>query len=170
MKLEWMGKYRKLVESMIGMGNAYSQITKMEVFGDDDTRLTAVQLQVMEYTLENEELNQNMSQIAERLSISQSNFSKITNQLVKKGMLEKFHTRNNSKNVIIKVTEKGREFYKSYSQNESTDIWRRIFKMLKNVDDKDVEIFANCLNEFTNQLNSRPQSADSGGDELVKIK
>ena len=115
MKLEWMGKYRKLVESMIGMVNAYSQVSKIEVFGDD-VKLNSVQLQVMEYTLENEELNQNMSQIAQRLSISQSNFSKITNQLVKKGMLEKFHTRNNSKNVIIKVTEKGRDFYKNYSQ------------------------------------------------------
>ena len=169
MKLEWMGKYRKLVEAMIGMGNAYSQVSKIEVFGDD-VKLNSVQLQVMEYTLENEELNQNMSQIAQRLSISQSNFSKITNQLVKKGMLEKFHTRNNSKNVIIKVTEKGREFYKNYSQNESTDVWRRIFKKLKDVDDKDVAVFVECLNEFTNQINHCPSAEDTKGEELIKIK
>lgn len=169
MKLEWMGKYRKLVESMIGMGNAYSQVSKIEIFGDD-VKLNSVQLQVMEYTLENEELNQNMSQIAQRLSISQSNFSKITNQLVKKGMLEKFHTRNNSKNVIIKVTEKGRDFYKNYSQNASTDVWRRIFKKLKDVDDKDVAVFVECLNEFTNQINHCPSVEDTKGEELIKIK
>lgn len=168
MKLEWMGKYRALVESMIGMGNAYSQVAKNEIFGDE-VKLNSVQLQVMEYTLENEELNQNMSQIAERLSISQSNFSKITNQLVKKGMLEKFHTRSNSKNVIIKVTDKGRKFYNEYSINDSTDVWRRIFKILDDVDEKQIDKFVKCLNEFTDEMNHRPKKTEEKEDELIKI-
>ena len=164
-----MGKYRALVESMIGMGNAYSQVSKNEIFGDE-VKLNSVQIQVMEYTLENEELNQNMSQIASRLSISQSNFSKITNQLVKKGILEKYHTKSNSKNVIIKVTDKGREFYDKYSHNDSTAVWRRIFKILENVDDESIEKFVACLNEFTNEMNRGPITGDEKSEELVKIE
>lgn len=169
MKLEWMGRYRALVEAMIGMGNAYSQVSKNEIFGDE-VKLNSVQLQVMEYILENEEMNQNMSQIAARLSISQSNFSKITNQLVKKGILEKFHTRSNSKNVIIKVTDKGREFYNEYSHNDSTEVWRRIFLILENVENENIEKFVACLNEFTNEMNRGPKIKDEKGEELIKIE
>ncbi len=167
MELKWMGQYRKVVEAMIGMGNAYSQVVNNEVFGEE-IKLSPAQLQVMEYILETEDMNQNMSQIAQRLSISQSSFSKMTKQLVKKGMLERFHAKNNSKNVIVRVSEKGKEFYRQYSQGENTDVWRRIFKKLENVDKDTVKLFVECLNEFTDQMNTKPTEDENV--ELVKIK
>ena len=78
MYLDWMGEYRELVESIIGVVNIYNQIQNERVFtgGIEGLRLSATEVQVIEYILENEEKNSNMSEIAKRLSISQSSFSK----------------------------------------------------------------------------------------------
>lgn len=169
MKLEWMGEYRDVVESVIGFANAYSQVVNIEVFGDE-VRLTPAQLQVLEYILETEDLNQNMSQIAARLSISQSNFSKMTKQLVKKGMLEKYHTKNNCKNVIIRVSELGKKFYEDYSSGAETDIWRDIFEKLECVSEKDRQLFVECMHMLSSQMSNPTPITHSKAEELVRIE
>ena len=81
MKLEWMGEYRDVVEALIHYCNRYSasyKAEKLELFG---INFSFAQIQVLEYLLENEDLCQNMSQIAERLGISRSNFTKIIHRL-----------------------------------------------------------------------------------------
>ena len=52
MKLEWMGDYRPVIEAMIGMCNAYSQVVNLEVFRDGTVSVSPAELQVMEYILE----------------------------------------------------------------------------------------------------------------------
>ena len=150
MKLDWMGEYRDVVGAMIGMCNAYYRVYNSEFI--NELHLSPAQLQVMEYILENEESHDNMSAIAKRLSISQSSFSKIANQLVRRGFLEKYHLTTNGKNVIIRVSDYGRRCYAEYSRGEMTDVWRRIFKKLDTVDSGSVQVFVDCLNEFTEQI------------------
>ncbi|WMJ81522.1 helix-turn-helix domain-containing protein [Clostridium sp. MB40-C1] len=105
MELEWMRKYRNFVEKIIKFGNSYAQSYKTEYNYNTSIKFSASQLQVVEYILENEENHQNMSEIASRLGISPSAFSKNVNKMVKKGLLEKFHTSDNRKDVIIKVSD-----------------------------------------------------------------
>lgn len=172
MKLTWMGRYRNLVEAMIGMGNAYYRVYKGTQFIREH-QMSPAQLQVMEYILENEDHNENMSEIAERLSISQSSFSKITNQLVKNGFLEKYYTESNRKNIIIKVSDYGKQCYEEYSHGERTDVWRRIFDRLDGLDDETVQIFADCLNELTSDIHERAakDNPESGNDiRLIRVK
>lgn len=116
MQLEWMGKYRDLMEKLIQYGNAYAQNYNREMDLGDGLRFTPAQLQALEYILENEEANQNMAQIAARLGISPSSFSKNVAKLVEKGYLEKYHTSSNRKDVIIRVSPRGREAYGRYIQ------------------------------------------------------
>mgnify|MGYP005797211705 FL=1 len=72
MKLEWMGEYRDVVEAIIGVANIYNQIYNYKVFSDPSGKilLTANEVQIIEYIYENEERNDNMSEVARRLSIS----------------------------------------------------------------------------------------------------
>lgn len=172
MKLEWMGNYRDVVEAMIEMGNSYYQ-----VYHDknliSEIQMSPAQLQVMEYILENEEQNENMSVIAKRLSISQSAFSKIANQLVKKGFLEKYHAENNRKNIIMKVSDYGKQCYEEYSHGPKTDVWRRIFKMLDTLDEETVQIYIDCLKEFTHAMQRDTEKAElkkKGKIRLVKVE
>lgn len=85
MKLPWMGEYRDMIEAVIGLANSYNQICNYKVFSDrsGNIKLTATEVQIIEYVLENEERNENMSAIAQRLSISQSTFSKRLNNWCK---------------------------------------------------------------------------------------
>lgn len=169
MKLEWMGNYRNVVEAMIGMGNAYYQVYNVKNL-ISEIQMSPAKLQVMEYILENEEQNENMSEIAKRLSISQSAFSKIANQLVKEGFLEKYHAANNRKNIIMKVSDYGKECYEAYSHGEKTDVWRRIFKKLDGLDEKSIQIFVDCLNEVTEALQKWDTSEIEEEEEITLIK
>ena len=84
MELTWMGKYRTFVEMLIKYGNSYAQSYNTE----GDYGISAVfspsQLQVLEYILENEEKNQNMAEIAARLGIMPSAFSKNVKKMTQK--------------------------------------------------------------------------------------
>ena len=115
MKLEWMGEYRETVEALIHYCNIYSMAYKPEAFSYKGVRYSFALIQVVEYLLENEELGENMSSIAARLGITKSNFTKITNRLAEKGLVEKTFAESNRKNVILTVTPLGRELYNHYS-------------------------------------------------------
>ena len=85
MQLEWMGQYRELMEKLIQYGNAYAQNYNREVDLGEGVRFTPAQLQALEYILENEDGCQNMAQIAARLGISPSSFSKNVAKMVLSG-------------------------------------------------------------------------------------
>lgn len=172
MYLDWMGEYRDVIEAMIGMANVYTQVHNRKVFSGS-VKLTPVELQVIEYILENEERNENMSEIAQRLSISQSSFSKKVKDLVSRGLLEKYYAANNRKNVIIKVSGLGKEFYMAYSTGSQTDVWRKIFSRLDKLDKKTIQIFIDSLNEFRNELQSYLEGekpVTNSNVDLIKIE
>lgn len=145
MKLEWMGKYRTLVEMMIRCANRYSQGYKTEISYNFPVLFSPAQLQVMEYILENEEKNQSMGQIAARLGISQSAFSKNVKKMVEKGLLERYHLEGNKKSVIIKVSDMGREAYRCYSQVVYEHGFKAFFEVLDEIPDEYIEIFTRAL-------------------------
>lgn len=115
MKLEWMGEYRDIVEQLIKYCNSYAAAYKKEKKYGTDIPISFAQIQVVEYLLENEELHQNMSEISSRLGISNSQFTKLTDKLVAKGLLERFRLSDNKKDVIVQVTEYGRKIYGQYA-------------------------------------------------------
>ena len=148
MKLPWMGEYRDMIEAVIGLANSYNQICNYKVFSDrsGNIKLTATEVQIIEYVLENEERNENMSAIAQRLSISQSTFSKKVKQLVQMGLLERYCTATNRKNIVIKVSEAGKNFYNYYAQSKQVDAWHEMFKELDKIDKESIQSFTNALN------------------------
>lgn len=171
MPLSWMGKYHDLVYAMVSMGNAYSQLANVEIFGNE-IKMTPTQLQLMGYIIESEELNQNMARIAERFSFTKSNFSKMIKQLEKKGLIEKFHTAGNSKNVIIRASDLGKALYEAYTASPITDVWKQIFSRLDKLDDETVKVFIDCLNDYTTLMQRGPERAkkELADITLVKIK
>ena len=129
MELTWMGKHRAAVEAVIRTGNSYARSVDLPGLMSEQADLSPVELQVMEYILENEERRENMSQVAARLDISQSHFSKLAARLVSKGLLEKFRTANNRKNVIVQPTDFARQVYLDYAK-EAAKSWQPFFEEL----------------------------------------
>ena len=164
MKLEWMGEYRDVVEKLMKYCNQYGNIYKREMYHGTKIKISYAQVQVIEYLLENEDRHQNMSMIASRLGISLSVFSKLANQLVKKGLLQKFHTKTNKKDVIIQVTELGRSTYADYCDYIVRTHFRLMFEVADQLPRDTLPIIANMLD-----VGLKPVIPDDESDDLIPI-
>ncbi len=116
MKLEWMGEYRDIVEALIHYCNIYAAAYRLEQLDYQGIKYSYAQIQVVEYLLESEDIQENMSAIAQRLGITRSNFTKIVKRLMEKGLLTKSYMPGSRKDLKLTVNEKGRELYDAYSQ------------------------------------------------------
>ncbi len=116
MKLEWMGQNREVVEALIHYCNIYAGVYRIEKMSFQDIRYSYAQIQVLEYLLENEERNDNMSAIAQRLGITRSNFTKIISRLSNKGLVEKVRMPGSRRDYNVVVNDLGRELYEDYAK------------------------------------------------------
>lgn len=149
MKLEWMGQYRDFVEALVRFGNVCSQSTSTPGSIKTSVYISGTELQVLEYILENEETNLTMSEVADRLYIPHSTFSKVVRQLVEKGILERYRIEGNYKNIVIRASEKGREAYIEYANNAASGKWGAMFKRLDTLTVEQVKNLTDMFNEFS---------------------
>ncbi len=133
MKLEWMGEYRDIIEQLMKYCNVYASVYSKEFSMGAAVPFSFAQIQVVEYLLENEDVHQNMMTIAQRLGITYSTFAKIVARLVKKGFLEKFHALGNRKDVIVRVSDLGRNIYAQYAQFIKKNHFLPMFEALDRV-------------------------------------
>lgn len=117
MKLEWMGEHREIVEALIRYCNIYAGVYRIEKMQYRGVSYSYSQIQVLEYMLENEERGENMSAIANRLGITRSNFTKIINRLVRKGLVEKESMPGSRRDISVSVNGFGRDLYDDYSKS-----------------------------------------------------
>lgn len=146
LKLTWMGPYREVVEQLIHYCNVYATVYKKELhYTKTDVSVSFAQIQVLEYLLENEELNQNMSTIAKRLGITLSTFSKLINVLVEKNLVEKYYIEGNKKSIIVHINDRGRVLYDEYSQIIRDTHFSRMFDALAEIPEQYLLLFAHAL-------------------------
>lgn len=141
MKMEWMGQHRDVVESLIHYCNIYAGVYKKEAMVYEGVAYSFSQIQVVEYLLENEERQDNMSAIAARLGISRSNFTKIVNRLEAKGLVEKCCMQGSRKELTVTVNDFGRKLYEEYSQRILKYHFQPMFQKLEQIPEE----FYPCL-------------------------
>lgn len=151
MKLEWLGEYRKLVKEIIWFANGYSQLYNKEILGMD-IKYSFLQIQIIEHLLENEDLNEKMAEIAVQLGLTASTFTKLVKKLVDKGLLDKFHIQGNRKDVILKVTDKGRHIYKEYSEQIAMELFSGMFEIGKDVPSEFIEMFSKMVGSLNSKM------------------
>ena len=145
MDLIWLGKYRSFFENLFFYTNVYGQAYTLQGFHDTSVPCSLAQIQVLEYILENEEKNQKMSEVAKRLGISPSAFSKNVKKMMEKKLLEKYRCANNQKDIIIKASPLGRKVYQEYVSSLWKRRFERTFAMLDEIPEKYVAKFAEIL-------------------------
>ena len=89
MELTWIGRYRKVVASIIRYSNVTQRVLSGRLYYKNyDLSLATQEWQVLEYLLEHPDNIDCMAVIADQLGIVPSTFSKCTNTLVKYGLAE----------------------------------------------------------------------------------
>ena len=121
MKLEWMGKYRDFTAALFRAGNAYAQICKQQTVGDK-VRFGPYEVQIMEHILEYGDQNKNMIWYSRQLGMQPSTFSKYIKKLVEKGLVEKYQTVGNRKDIILRLSPLAQEEYEKYSRY-AYEVW-----------------------------------------------
>lgn len=167
MKLEWLGEYRELVEKVIKFGNAYAaRQQKVQDIGAP-VPFSAAELQTMEYILENEDKHQNMAEIAARLGMSPSTFSKNVRKMLDKGLLEKYHAAGNRKNIIVRVSPQGREVYEFYTRYAMDHFFSELFARLDQIPREYVDSFAQIMELWAGEAKRLPSGKPV---TLIKIE
>lgn len=165
MSLEWMGRYRELIEQLQRFGNRYAVQYNREVSCGPDLSLSPAQLQVLGYLLENEGKHLKMAQVAQALDILQSTFSKCISRMTEKGLIEKYHTSQNRKDVIIRASARGREAWLHYSLGLYA-AYQQFFSALEGVPDDALRQFSFALSGLLSADTSRKGEPE---DTLVPI-
>lgn len=176
MNTKWLGKHRDFIGCLIKYANNYAQAYSIMNFHKTSVPCSLAQIQVIEYIIENEEKNQKMVEVAKRLGVSASAFSKNIKKLVEKGLLEKYKTTENKKEIIVKASPLGHQVYEEYVSLLYERRFRHTFELLDTVPQNYLDIVAEALNfnaesiaEQINESRNNEQIEKQSSKKLIKI-
>lgn len=145
MGLEWLGEYREFIGELMRFGNAYARGSRAEHSYNTPVKFTPSEVHVLEYILEHEEHFENMAAVADILGITKGALSKSVKKMEQKGLIEKFHTADNKKNIIIRVTDFGRDVYRTYTEFAYSAGFEQLFALLDGIPTEYVQRFTEVL-------------------------
>lgn len=149
MNLSWIGESRPLIEALFQWGNQYAAAYHKQIHVTEDLSINSSEYQIIEYLLENEELQLNMAGVARRLGISPVTFSVNIAKLEKLGLVKKYYREENQKDIIVLVTDRGREVYTLFS-NQLSQMWEDgVLDLLAQIPMEYQEIFQQVLRNLT---------------------
>jgi len=169
MKLDWLGRHRGIVGCFYRSANGYSQICKEEFLGGE-VRFSPYEVQIMEHIMEYEQDNRNMKWFARELGLTQATYSRYVGKLVRKGLVEKYHTTDNRKNIILRVSQLGLKEYDLYAKHMQSIRFGPMLEYLDSLTPEQLEAVEKVMafwGSFHNELSAaEDQSADV---KLIRI-
>ena len=138
METGWMGRYRPLVAELVRHSNITQRLSATRFSVADDICLNSQEWQVFEYILEHsdDDAYMNMNMISERLGIAQSTFSKIVKALCAYGLVNKYQTTRNRKNILLRPSEKGLEVDRNYSASLKWNTFEALASALRQLNSR----------------------------------
>ena len=157
METAWMGRYRPLIAALVYHGNNVSRTLSVRSEMKDGIALNQVEWQILEYLLENDQDDECMSRISERLGIPQSSLSKAVKKLCEFGLVERYRRGRNRKNVILRPTEAGRELYRDGIPHLLEVCFRDVFRNLETLDDQELEAVTRAIRILSRGIEGTPE-------------
>lgn len=145
MEREWMGRYRALMDELVIHTNIVLKGQKIKHDIGDGVLLIAQEWQILEFVIIHDDENHKMGYIAERLNIPQSSFSKYVKNLWEYDLVEKYQTRQNRKNIILKPSRKGIDLYYRRADEVYRPNFKNFFDALSGISDDDLAVFVDAL-------------------------
>ena len=159
MGTEWMGRYRPLVAEIVRHSNITQRLSAARFPVADGINLNAQEWQVFEYILEHTDDDAYMNMISDRLGIAQSTFSKIVKALCGFGLVNKYQTTRNRKNILLRPSEKGVEVYRDYSTNLNWNTFEGFFDALEPFSDEQIRALVGAVQQLNDRLSNPNEPA-----------
>lgn len=149
---EWMSRYRPLVAALVKHTNVVQRAAGRTVRLSEEVSLSTQEWQVFEYILEHQDDDSCMNHISERLGIAQSTFSKITKYLCEQGLVDKYQTETNRKNIILRPSADGVDLYRQQTATVGREMFGAFFEDLDGLSDEQLETFTAALERLNATL------------------
>ena len=144
MNTEWI-KHRAVVAAYYRSANAYNVLSRKKNLSSKG--LTPLEIQILEHITEHSGENRNMKWFAQCLVVSTSTFTNRVNELTKAGLVAKYFTEDNRKNIILRVTDKGNAAYDEYTAFVQ-QYFSPVFEELNKLSEEELAIVARALNNW----------------------
>jgi DNA-binding MarR family transcriptional regulator len=127
--------------------NLFSNYDK-KISSDSGISLNAQQWQTLECIIEHEDENRNMFFMANQIGVPKSTFSKNVKLLVDFGLVNRYRQSDNRKDIILKPSDKGREYYEIHSEIIFEKGWKIPFSVLDKLSDDNMT----TMEEFMSKM------------------
>ncbi len=149
----WKGRYSDAVGSIVRFSNVAARNStiqvKYEAYGFS---LSAQEWQVLEYLIEHPDNTFYMAHIASRLGIATSTLTKHSAKLVKLGLVEKYKFSDNQKNVILRASQKGTDFYNEMVKAFMSENFQAFFQYLSSFTDEQLQQMVRAMDALAGEL------------------
>lgn len=152
MELSWMGRYRDLVGQLIRYANIYVRGYNIELGGEEGIFLSAQGWQVLECIIEHEETTLKMAELSRFLGMPQSSFSKYVKKLVEQGLVERYRKTDNRKEIILRPSGKGKDFYIRKSKGLLELGYKEMFGLLEHISEENLRSVVAAIENLADHL------------------
>lgn len=168
--MEWMGRYRQLVLAIVQHTNVISRYGGRH-FIAEGISLSSNEWQVMEYIVEHREDDENMIFVSETLGIPQSSFSKLVKNLSAMGLIERYRSIDNKKNVILRPTDLALRAYDHHQKVIHEEVFKPFFDALEGVSDEDLNAVTEAISLLSANIaaSHREEPEHNEKSRLIRI-
>ena len=154
---DWMGRYAPFVSALIQHSNIIAKAANRREKVYEELMLSNNEWQVLEMIVESRGQNDRMIRFADQLGIPQSTFSKIITRLCQIGLVEKYQTASNRKNVVLKPTTAALQAYEHRTRQAGEQFFKRFFETMDGFSDEELERLTRALQLLNEDIQANEQ-------------
>jgi DNA-binding MarR family transcriptional regulator len=103
----------------------------------------------------------NVTNLSVRLGVTKGAISKMTKKMEDKGLLERYHEPGNDKEVLIRLTPKGKKAYLGH-ENHHKEAFGRITTEVDKLTDEQMEFLFGVFTAIEEMIDTTPPERESG--------
>lgn len=148
----WKGRYAQLIAELVRHGNIASRANLRKInYPSFGFSLASPEWQILEYIVERPD-DSNMATISNYLGIVPSTMTKYTKTLMQLGLIEKYHTESNKKNIILKPSSLGLRFYEEKNAGTLPSMFDGIHTYLEDLSDNQLKAVCKAIHSLDDQI------------------
>ena len=153
MDTKWMGRYRPFVAALVRHSNLSSRVSARRKTNEQGAiALSPNEWQALEYLLEHQDEMENMDYISDHLGLATSTFSRLVRALEKLGLVEKYQKAGNRKDIVLRITPAGEDYYYSEVKQRVGPLFEGCFPHLGTLSDEQLEQLVLGIDHISNLM------------------